>query len=90
MVRAANADVADDPTEATAPAMALILKRVLRERLPIKSCMKFNFLEVAPPVVRLGMRLVTRMGERQANLRENIGFLCETYRIEKVEKRANP
>jgi hypothetical protein len=52
--------------------------------------MKFNFLEVAPPVVRLGMRLVTRMGERQANLRENIGFLCETYRIEKVEKRANP
>jgi hypothetical protein len=58
-VRAANADVADDPTEATAPAMALILKRVLRERLPIKSCIYINFLSVAPPVVRLGVRLVT-------------------------------
>jgi hypothetical protein len=57
--RAANADVVEVPTEATAPAMALILKRVLRERLPIKSCIYINFLSVAPPVVRLRVRLVT-------------------------------
>jgi hypothetical protein len=59
LTRAANAEVVEDPTEATAPAMALILKRVLRERLPIKSCIYINFLSVAPPVVRLGVRLVT-------------------------------
>jgi hypothetical protein len=59
LTRAANAEVVEDPTETTAPAMALILKRVLRERLPIKSCIYINFLSVAPPVVRLGVRLVT-------------------------------
>jgi hypothetical protein len=59
LTRAANAEVVEDPTEATAPAMALILKRVLRERLPIKSCIQINFLWVAPPVVRLRVRLVT-------------------------------
>jgi hypothetical protein len=59
LTRAAKAEVVEDPTEATAPAMALILKRVLRERLPIKSCIYINFLSVAPPVVRLGVRLVT-------------------------------
>jgi hypothetical protein len=58
-VRAANAEVAEDPTEATAPAIALILNSVLRERLPIKSCIQINFLWVAPPVVRLGERLVS-------------------------------
>ena len=63
--RAANADVADEPTDATAPAMALSFRRVLRERLPIRSCIGINFLSMAPPDVRLGVRLVTasRVGQ---------------------------